>query len=187
MWIDNKGTLRYFGREKGHTGHAGGYTTDGALREVELHIDLTALPSGTAAVLNTDGVANGIRDRHVLLPEGAQIEAVDVVIAAGVSASTSGALFSVGTVDDDFSGNDALTSLVNAYSIMGAGTDALGEKISFVAGGPTGVGSLVGTILTKPLYITASWTGVAFTAGEVDVRIRYNMNHQPANNGPGSH
>lgn len=185
MWIDNKGTLRKFGQEKGYVGHAGGYTTDGALREVEIHLDLTKLGDETFATTNSNAVANGIIDLHTLIPAGAQIEAIDLVVASTVSSANSSALLNVGVVDQDFVSNDDVDALIDDYALVTAAA-AIGTRVQF-AQGTTGHGVLVGEILTKPLYLTACYAGQAFTAGSVDVRIKYNMNHQAPNNGPGSH
>lgn len=176
MWLDNTGRLRFFGQENGRTGKAGSYTTDGSLREVEFRIDLTTLLNGTDAVADVDGVARGIVDLHTLLPDGAQIEAVDLVVAATVSSANSSALLNIGVVDQDFSGNDDIDALVDDYALVTAAS-AIGTKVTFTQG-TSGHGDLVGTILTKPLYITASYGGQVFQGGAIDVRVKFNMNHQ---------
>lgn len=185
MWIDNTGLLRQFGQEKGQVGHAGEYQTPGAVREIEVHIDLTTLPNGTDAVANTDGVANGVIDKRTILPLGAQIEAIEIVTAAAVSSANSSALLNIGVVDNDWASNDDIDALVDDYALVTAAA-AIGTKVTFTQG-TSGHGDLVGTVLTKPLYITASYGGQVFQGGAIDLRIKYNMNHQPANLGPGSH
>lgn len=182
-WIDNTGMVRLFGQEQGEVGHAGSYRTDGALREIEIHIDLTTLPNDATTLV--DGIAQGIVDKRTILPLGAQIEAIEIVTAAAVSSANSSALLNIGVVDDDWAGNDDIDALVDDYALVTAAA-AIGTKVTFTQG-TSGHGELVGTILTKPLYITASYGGQVFQGGEIDVRIKYNMNHQPANGGPGSH
>jgi hypothetical protein len=174
VWIDNTGRLRQFGQENGRTGKAGSYTTDGSLREVEFRIDLTTLPNDPTTLV--DGVAQGIVDLHTLLPDGAQIEAVDLVVATTVSSANSSALLNIGVVDQDFSGNDDIDALVDDYALVTAAS-AIGTKVTFTQG-TSGHGDLVGTILTKPLYITASYGGQVFQGGAIDVRVKFNMNHQ---------
>lgn len=176
MWLDNTGRLRFFGKEFGRTGKAGSYTTEGSLREVEFRIDLTTLGNETAATTDTDGVAGGIVDLHTLLPDGAQIEALELVVAATVSSANSSALLNVGVVDQDFSGNDDIDALIDDYALVTAAS-AIGTRVEF-SQGTTGHGTLVGTVLTKPLYITACYAGQVFQGGAIDVRVKYNMNHQ---------
>lgn len=184
MWIDNTGLLRQFGQEKGQVGHAGEYQTPGSLREIEVHIDLTTLPNDATTLV--DGVAQGVIDKRTILPAGAQIEAIEIVTAAAVSSANSSALLNIGVVDNDWASNDDIDALVDDYALVTAAA-AIGTKVTFTQG-TSGHGILVGDILTKPLYITASYGGQVFQGGAIDLRIKYNMNHVPTNiSSPGSH
>jgi hypothetical protein len=98
-----------------------------------------------------------------------------VYVAEAATSANSSAVLNIGTVDNDWVSNDDEDSLVDAAALAVYGT--IGNKVVYNQGS-TAHGILVGTVLTKPLYVTASYDTQVFTAGELDVRIKYNMNHQ---------
>lgn len=173
-WIDNTGLLRQFGKEKGVVGVGGDYALLGPTHVAEFRIDLTTLVDDPAVNI-TGSHASGIVDKRTILPEGAFIEEIEVYVAEAATSANSSAVLNIGTVDNDWVSNDDEDSLVDAAAIAVYAT--IGNKVVYNQGS-TAHGILVGTVLTKPLYVTASYDTQVFTAGELDVRIKYNMNHQ---------
>jgi hypothetical protein len=172
-WIDNTGLLRQTGQDQGVTGIGGDYNVLGPTHMVEFRIDLTTLVDDPA--VNIEGQAGGILDKRTILPTGAFIEEIEVFVAEAATSANSSAVLNIGTVDNDWVSNDDEDSLVDAAALAVYGT--IGNKVVYNQGS-TAHGILVGTVLTKPLYVTASYDTQVFTAGELDVRIKYNMNHQ---------
>ena len=145
-----------YGPDKATATKAGEYVTTGALREIEVRIDLTTLTE--VEVIQSDAL---------FFPK-MRIEEVEVVTH---TAAVTGTAVDIGLVRTD------RTTAIDAdgfvAALITASMNAAGEK-NVLRIGSTSVGALVGTTTTNPGYITASRTdSTAFTAGVIYVRIRY--------------
>jgi len=137
---------------------AGEFRTYGALREIEVAIDLTTLT--TTSVIQSD---------QVFVPSGVRIEEVEIV--AETAATSGGApTLDVGMIQTDRTTVTSNTSFIAALAMTAI--DAAGEK-NVLRIGSTSVGAAVGTTTSQVNYIAARANTAAFTAGRVVVRIRY--------------
>lgn len=157
-WLDNDGLYRKFGTDKTIATLGGHYKTYGALREIEIKIDLTALTQ--AEVVQTDQVFFGTGTR------------VEEVVVMTHTAAVTGTAIDVGLVRTDRTTEIDFDGFLAAFPT--ASMNVVGEKNTVINGG-TGAGAFIGaTTIANPGYITASRTdATAFTAGIVYIRIRY--------------
>lgn len=157
-YLDSDGLLRKYGTSKGVATNAGEFRHNGALRQMEVKIDLTTL-TDTAAIISD----------VTFFPRGARIEEVEVVT---LTAATSGgsAVLNVGLIGTDRSTVIDADAFVSAMAKTAV--DAAGEK-TVLRVGSTGAGSSIGTTTSAVGYITADYDTAAFTAGVVLVRIYY--------------
>jgi hypothetical protein len=160
-WFDTDGLLRKFGVTKAVPNLAGEFQTLGALREVEVKIDISTLTT-TASIISD----------QVFWPKGMFLEEVQVEVQTAVATITS---FSVGLIQD----NDRTTSISDTTFVNAVATatvNAAGNKLTLVTGS-TGAGTGIGT---APIAAGAAFTGmlsakIAGSAGTgiVIVRARY--------------
>lgn len=175
-WLNNDGLFQKFGKEEGVSGKGGEYTTYGPHRVLEVGINYTDVQSTSAVILGavTDSASGGLGLNGYELPNGARIEAVEVVAeTAFTSSGTIGtSTFVLGLVDQDRSTAYDDDGLLSA-SFTGGSIDAAGER-TYVTPGVTGAGALVGTTLTNTGLLVVKNTQHAshpFTAGKAKVRI----------------
>lgn len=160
-WHNNDELYIKFGTNEATPSVAGGKPKKGGDHVVEFDIaDLTTL---------TD--ANAIIDSNIKLPDGALISKI-TVIATTAATSGGSAVLDIGTVDNDRSSNPDDDSLIAAAPVADYAT--IGNTVEFTQGSDEH-GVLVGTVLTKDVYITAGYDTAAFTAGALKIRIEYFM------------
>lgn len=176
-WIDNDGQVRQYGPQKTIAANAGEFLNYGALRDIEITINLANLT--TTAI---------VQDLNTFFPTGTQIfiEQVDVDTEVGMVVASGATAFSVGlgylasgtyvtvgnatyppitTISDTAFVNGALNATVTTP----------GQKTSLTAGS-TGAGAYIGTTstaTTQANYITAKSVGGTYSAGTVKIRIFY--------------
>jgi len=157
-WLNSDGLYLEFGTAKATANTAGEYITTGALREIEVKIDLTTL--GTSPAIQSD---------TVFIPAGVRIEEVEIVTQ---TAATSGgsAVLNVGLIQTDRSTAIDVDGLIAAIAITSH--DAAGEK-TVLRVGSTGAGALIGTTTANVGMLVADYDTAAYTAGVIYVRIRY--------------
>lgn len=163
-YYDNADGLRqYFGTSQATVTRGGEFDADGR-HWTEVRIALASLP--TVASGNKQIVAE-----NVLIPNGAFIEQVDVIVTketAGTNAN-----FNLGLIDQDRSTEIDFDGLLAAADAFNAGTD-LGTVTTFVKG-TTEAGALVGTKITNTgLLVGYADTG-DFTDGVITVRIFWSV------------
>lgn len=160
-WFNNDGLLVKFGTEKTVPNLAGEYKTTGALREIELKINLTALTS--SQVIQSD---------QTFVPANAKIEEVELV---ATTAATSGGAptLDVGMIQTDRTTIVSNTGFTAAVAL--ATLTPIGAK-QVLRPGSAGAGAFVGTTVgTLPGYIVARANAATYTAGVLLVRIRYRL------------
>jgi hypothetical protein len=157
-WTNNDNLHLKFGTDKATATVAGEYRTDGAIREVEIKIDLTALTATETILADTTVIPSGVRIQEVL------------VIAE--TAAATGTAIDLGLIKaSDRSTEIDYDGLLAAFPTASMNAD--GEQDSVVIG-HTYVGNLVGTTTAYAGLISASRTdATAFTAGVLKVKIRY--------------
>jgi hypothetical protein len=168
QYVDNTGLLRKLGQDEATVGKGGHYRKDGPAAMIEFDLGLfSALPDDATTVVN--GTAQGIVDKHTMIPEAVLIEKVELITTVGATSAGSARL-DVGVVDIDFVGNDDDDALIAAELYESMGT--VGNIVTYTQGS-TRHGDLVGTITTKPLYVTASYDTAVFATGRAKLRIHY--------------
>ena len=161
-WFNSDGLLVKYGTNEATPGVAGTFGEGGNVGNLMiLEVRLPLLTSLTAV--------DTIQEESVFLPKNIRVEKVEVV--ADVAATSGGAAtLSVGLVKTDRTTVVGANALLNAVAL--ADINATGN-IKTYSVGVAGVGTLVGaaTVGTTQAYLTARWTGAAYTAGAVTVRI----------------
>lgn len=161
-WLDPDGLYRKFGPAKATPNKGGEYVTTGALREIELKIDLTTLTETETPVSDT-----------IFFPK-MRIEEIEIVthtVAATGAAIDLGLVRTDRTTEIDFNG---LLAAYPAAQMSTAGEKDIIRQEVTVPVSMVGLGALIGTTTTNPGYITCSrTTATAFTTGLIFVRIRY--------------
>lgn len=114
---------------------------------------------------------NAIIDSNIKLPDGALIKKITVITTTACTSDGS-AVLDIGTIDNDRSSNVNDDSLIAAAPVADFAT--IGNIVEYVQGSDEH-GVLVGTVLTKDVYITVGYDTAAFTAGALKVRIEYFM------------
>lgn len=159
-WTNNDGLRVKFGANEATPSIVGTYRAAGAVRGcMEINLDLTTL-ADAAAIINYNSK----------LPDGALIESIEVL--ATEAATGTNAVLDVGVIDEDLTSNGDDDALLVALAQTAYA--AVGDNNTYTQG-DSGHGALVGTILTKSLYLTASYDTAAFTAGQLKIRINYSM------------
>ena len=157
-WTNSDGLYIRFGKEEATVGRAGEYNLLGPEHVTELSIDLTDLTDTTA-----------IMDRNTLIPAGAQIERV-VLLVTEVTAGTNSNL-NVGLIRQDMTTTyDADGLLAAADAFHAAALDAADSRVEYLSG-TTEAGALVGTILAYSGYLVAHYDTGAYSDGNVTIRI----------------
>ena len=156
--LNSDGLFVKIGTTKATANRAGEFKTYGALREVELVMDLTTLTS--SQVIQSD---------QEFFPSGVRIEEVEIVVE---TAATSGGAptLDIGLIQTDRStvtSNTAFTAAVALGTLTPAGAKQVLRQ------GSTGAGALIGTTTSQVNYICARANTATYTAGRVVVRIRY--------------
>jgi hypothetical protein len=166
QYVNADGLLRKMGQTEATTGKGGHFRKDGPTAMIELDLGSLALLNDDATTV-VNGTAQGIVDKHTMIPEGVLIEKVELIFTAAATAAASARL-DVGVVDIDYIGNDDDDALIAAEH----SDNVVGTIITYTQGS-TRHGDLVGTVTTKPLYITASYDTAVFAAGTAKVRVHY--------------
>lgn len=160
LWTNDDGLRVKFGNTEAAVTRAGELPPAGANRITEYKATLTALTT-TGQVLN-DGV---------VIPSGARIEKVEV-LAETAATSGGSATLDIGFIRLDRSTAYDDDGLVAALAL--ASIDAAGNLVTIIPEG-TSAGALVGTTLANAGVLVASYNTAAFTAGEVVVRVHWNI------------
>lgn len=156
-WTDNDGLHRKFGVDKTTGTKSGEYVTTGALREVEVKLNL-------ADLTQTETVVSDV----TFIPAGARIAEVKVITT---TAAATGTAIDVGLIRTDRTTELDYNGFLAAFPT--ASMSAAGETLVLTQGS-SNVGALVGTTLANVGYITASMTdATAFTAGAIVITIKY--------------
>jgi hypothetical protein len=156
-WFNPDGLHLKFGTEKTVPNKAGEYRTVGALREIEVRIDLATLVA-TPTILSD----------QTFFPKGARVEEVEVVVHTAATGAT--ATLNLGLIRLDRTTVYDPDGFLAAFPL--ASMDAAGEK-TVVRIGSAGAGSLIGTTTANAGYLVADFDTAAFTTGVIFVRIRY--------------
>lgn len=144
--------------------------TRGAIKELEIDVDLTKIPTGTVSYtsdLNNDGTLDGFNTGDTYLPADSSVLRITWIAKDAAAGGTS---FTVGTYALTGAAIDA-DGLITATEGVLANTNAAGKRIygagAYVAttAGTPGVG-------TADAYIGVSTTGT-FTAGTARLIIEY--------------
>ena len=162
-WLNSDSLYLKFGTDKATANKAGENVTVGALREIEVKIDLTALTQSET-----------VQSDQVFFPIGARIQEVETIAITGAVTGTAidlGLIRTDRTTEIDYDGLLAAAPTANMNS---AGERSLYQVAVTIPTGLTGTGALVGTTTSNVGYITCSRTdATAFTAGLIVVKIRY--------------
>lgn len=157
-WLNDDGLFIKFGTAEGETGQAGAVANPGVLHTLELTIDLANDLTASSAIV----------DNHNYLPNGAQIEEIEIVVD---TAATSGG---TATLDIDAYGTDRVVATSDGFlnAVALATIDTVGEK-QVLRQGDAGAGSLVGAKLTEATLLGFNYNTAPYTAGVIVVRIKY--------------
>lgn len=156
-WDDNTGLHRVYGPDKAIPAAGGEIKRFDQLHEIDLKIDLTKLTS-SPVILENNTFLGKVRFHEV------------VVIAETAATSSGSATLDIGLQNTDRTTELDYNGLVAAQAkttLTPAGT----QTVSNV--GSTYAGALLGTTTTQIGYLTANYNTAAFTAGVVQVKIRY--------------
>jgi hypothetical protein len=157
-WLNNDGLYLKYGTDKAVATTGGEYRTNGALREIEVKIDLTTLGTGSSIVSDA-----------ILFPANVRIEEVEIVTNTAATSSGAAAL-NIGFIREDRSTVYDADGLVAALALTAL--DADGEK-TVLRVGSTGAGTLIGETTANKGYIVADYDTDNYDTGVILVRIRY--------------
>jgi hypothetical protein len=163
---DNSDGLRVRNPLAARTVTRGGEVYDGAKHKTWVTIALASLP--TVASGNKQIVAE-----NVLIPSGAFIEEVQVIVLKEPTDAAGAANLDVGLVDQDRSTEIDFNGFLAAADAFNAGTD-LGKKTVYNVG-TTEVGALVGTKITNTGILTANAETADWTGGVVRVEVIWSV------------
>lgn len=156
-WTNSDGLYIRFGADEATLTTAGEYPSVTANMHVtEVEFDLVDLGTAAAIQANT-----------AIIPSGATISKVEILMDTAATSAGSAAL-NVGLIRLDRSTAIDADGLVAALAL--ASIDADGDVVELVQGS-TGHGALVGTVTTNAGLITADYDTAAFTAGHARVRV----------------
>ncbi len=162
IWTNNDGLRVKFLEDERVQGQGGTYATAafGDSHVTEITFDSTDV-----------GAAAAVIDDHIVIPAGARIERVDLIVQ---TAFTSGG---AATLDFGLIRTDRSTEL-DYNGLIAAGAlstiNAVGELNTYINAG-TGAGALVGTVLANAGVPTVNYGTAAFTAGKAKVRIYWSI------------
>lgn len=134
---------------------AGEYKTFGVNRVSEVVV--------TGSTLTSSAV---IQDNNTEIPKNAYIEAVE--IETTTAATGSGATLDFGLIRTDRTTELDYNGFIAAFAL--STWSAAGYRATLVTGS-TGVGALVGTVLSNPGFLTVNYNTAAITAGVVRLRV----------------
>lgn len=157
-WMNADGLYKKYGTDKTTPTKAGEYRTVGALREIEVKIDLTTLATGSTILSDVE-----------FFPKNVRVEEIDII---NLTAATSGgsAVLNLGLIRTDRTTAYDADGFVAALALTAF--DAAGEKLT-IRVGSTGAGALLGTTLANVGLLVADYDTASFTAGVIIVRIRF--------------
>jgi len=168
-WMNSDGLYVKYGTEEADVAKGGSFSVDGGTHYVEAVVsDFTAL--GTTAEII--GAEDGGDPRGIMVPKGAFIEKVEILMTTAAASDNSPTL-DIGLIkasdrsteldDDGLAAAVALTSI-----------DAAGNLVEIVAEA-TSVGALVGTSLAENglLCVAVNLDTTGFSAGACKVRVYY--------------
>lgn len=162
-YLDNTGLYRKYGTEKATANIGGEYENDGALREIELRIDLTALTETETILSDT-----------TWLPKGADVIQVRTIAVTGAATGTAidvGLIKADRTTEYDYNGLLAAAPTANMNT---DGETSVYKQSVTIPTGLTGTGAVIGVPTTEVTYISASRTDTtAFTAGDIILTIQF--------------
>lgn len=166
-WMNGDGLYVTFGAEKAQPSKGGAVSTLGANKLVEAVIsDFTKLGT-TAEIIGTE---DGGASFGVIIPKGAFIEKVEILMTTAATSAGSATL-DIGLIKS----SDRSTAIDDdglAAAVALTAIDADGDVVELVQGS-TGHGALVGTTLTENGVLCVSYNTAAFTAGAAKVRVYY--------------
>lgn len=163
-WYNSDGLYVKFGTELGDPASAGEYKTDGPLRFIE--VEIPALTAIGAIATPT------ILDDVTVVPAGAFIEKVEVVVDTAADSAADNATLSVGLIRTDRTTELDYDGFVTAGAQ--ATIDAIGDVVEYIQGG-TAHGALIGTALGFNGLLVAGYGTAAYTAGAIRVRVFYRV------------
>lgn len=160
-WINNDGLEVFFGTEQARENPIGEYRFDGPRHVVEIEVDYTRLP----AVASNSVVI----DDHYTLPQGALVEAVEIITDTAFDSAGDAMTLNVGVIETDRTSNADVDYFVVAAT-----------QTELITGG-TNVAGWVGTPVNSatptaaPYLLTWEVDTAAATAGHGVIRIYYSV------------
>ena len=175
-WMNSDGLFVKFGSAEADTIKGGHRQLDDGRHVCEFIVDYTDALSATSAVLGSASASND-GSFGVTMPEGARIEAVEVIAEA---AFTSSGTIGSATLEMGLKkASDRSTALdedaFTTTSFVAGVLDAVGER-TYVVPGVTGAGSGIGTTLTENGVVclrNSAHASHPYTAGKARVRVFY--------------
>src|SRR5687767_10485997 len=135
-WTNADGITQIFGPDKATVKKAGEYVTTGAIRTVELLINLADLTETEAVMDNT-----------VFIPDGVRIQEVEIITE---TAAATGTAIDLGMIAMDRSTevdyNGFLAAFPTAHMDLAGETHNMRDAVT-VPTGATGTGALIGTTI----------------------------------------
>lgn len=177
-WMNGDGLFVKFGKEEGALAR-GGEVSNGSKHELSFQISYLDALSATAAVLGSAAVPAGSATGTfgVVVPEGARIEALEVVVKTPFTSS--GTIGSSTLVIGTKKASDRSTELdhdgFTTTSFVAGVLDAAGER-TYIVPGVTGAGDDYGTTITENAVICVANSAHAshpYTAGVALCRLFY--------------
>lgn len=159
--INADGLFIPYGTSEVTVNRGGEYNVGGGLHWTEVMCKLSTLTTSGQTILSD----------NLTIPNGAFIEAIEVIVTKEPTDASGTANLDLGLVDQDRSTEIDFNGFLAAADAFNAGTD-LGSKTVFNLG-TTEAGALVGTKITNTGLIVANADTAVFTAGEVMIRIRW--------------
>lgn len=161
-WVNDDGLNVLFGTEKANVGRGGEYNVLGPRHVTEVAIDLTDLTTSAETILTPT----------VTIPDGAQIEEVEVVVTEVPDSASDNADLDLGFIKLDRTTELDYNGLLAAADAFHEG--AVGSVTRYVVG-TTEAGALMGTVLTEAGLLTAGAVTAVFTTGALTIRIYWTM------------
>lgn len=161
-WTNEDGLVVKFGVEEAVLSNISADTADNAYRVIEIIADYHDLPA-----VATNQV---LIDTNFVLDKGALIESVSIKKSADFDSTSDDMTLSIGCVDTDGSSNYTKAAFVDAATQTELNT--LADGVENYSGW---VGSLVGTVTTKPLKFMWEVDNHAAVAGSAVIRIKWSV------------
>ena len=168
-WLNSDGLFIKFGTEEGYSVSQAGESLEfGPEQSCEIVINLTDLTE-------TESIQNDV----AVIPDDCLITQVEIVTliagATGTAIDLGLVHISRDTADAEFTADP--DGLLAAFAV--GDYNLVGEKNTFtqtytIPASQTGTGALIGELTTAPTLITCSrTTSTAFTAGRIQIKVRY--------------